>query len=72
VRSEMASPRGEMTSLDKRVDQGFAAVRAEIRAVNDRIDALKDRVEQSDKRLDEALNIRERLAAIEVKLAARG
>jgi hypothetical protein len=33
---------------------------------------IKDRIEHTDKRLGEALNIRERLTALEVKLAARG
>jgi prefoldin subunit 5 len=54
-----------MSALEKRVDEGF-------RAVNDRIDTLKERVGESNKRLDEALDIRERLATLEAKFAARG
>ena len=65
----LAAVRSEVASLEKRVDEGLSALRqemrAELRTVDTRMDALKDR-------LDEALNIRERLAAIEVKLAALG
>jgi hypothetical protein len=39
--------------------------------VNDRIDALKEGLDHTNTRLDDALNIRERLLALEVKLAAR-
>ena len=51
--------------VDKRVDDGF-------RAVHDRIDAVRDQVEHTNRRLDDALNIRERLAVLEAKVAARG
>jgi hypothetical protein len=53
-----------ISALEKRVDEGF-------RAVSDRIDALKERVAETNKRLDEALDIRERLATLEAKFAAR-
>lgn len=43
-------------SLEKRMEEGFAAVRTEIGYTN--------------RRLDEALEIRERLAALEAKVAA--
>ncbi|HEV8717956.1 MAG TPA: hypothetical protein VGX03_34710 [Candidatus Binatia bacterium] len=43
-------------SLEKRMEEGFAAVRTEISYTN--------------RRLDEALEIRERLAALEAKVAA--
>jgi hypothetical protein len=52
-------------ALEKRVDEGF-------RAVNDRLDTLRERVAETNKRLDEALDIRERLATLEAKFAARG
>ena len=52
-------------ALEKRVDERF-------RAVNDRLDTLRERVAETNKRLDEALDIRERLATLEAKFAARG
>ena len=54
-----------ISALEKRVDEGF-------RAVNDRLDTLRERVAETNKRLDEALDIRERLATLEAKFAARG
>jgi chromosome segregation ATPase len=67
---------GTSSSLEKRMDEGLAGLRNETRAgllaVNDRIDTLKERFEQSNKRMDEALDIRERLASLEARVAARG
>ena len=53
----LAAMRGEVASLEKRMEGGLAAVRMEIGYTN--------------RRLDEALEIRERLAALEAKVAAR-
>ncbi len=58
VRTEVAAVRAEVASLEKRTE-------AALGAVNDRLDTLKERV-------TDALDIRERLAAVEAKLAALG
>jgi hypothetical protein len=57
LKGEIGGLRGEMRQLEKRMEEGFASL-------NQRIDA-------SNKCIDEALEIRERLAAVEAKLAAR-
>jgi predicted nucleic acid-binding Zn-ribbon protein len=51
VRGEIAGLRGEMRQIEKRMEEGFIALRGEIGYTN--------------KRIDEALDIRERLAALE-------
>jgi prefoldin subunit 5 len=82
LKGQLTGLDARINSLEKRVDEGLAALRNEthagLRVVNDRIDALKERVEQTNrclddtnKRLDEALDIRERLAALEARMAAR-
>ena len=65
IKGQLTGLHARISGLEKRVDDG-------LRAVHDRIDAVKDQLEHSNKRLDEALNIRERLAALEAKIAARG
>jgi chromosome segregation ATPase len=69
MQSEIRSVRGEMQSLRSEMQTELRSVRTEIEAtrmqVNTRIDALSQR-------LDDALDIRERLVAVEAKLAARG
>ncbi len=56
LKSEIAGLRGEMRQLEKRMEEGFAHLNQLIDMTNKRIDALK---------------IRERLAAVEAKLATR-
>ncbi|HVA82114.1 MAG TPA: hypothetical protein VNF29_14400 [Candidatus Binataceae bacterium] len=51
LRGEIAGLRGEMRQIEKRMEEGFIALRGEIGYTN--------------KRIDEALDIRERLAALE-------
>lgn len=57
-----------MGSLEKRMEEGFASLRNEI-------DSLRGEMRQglaySNKRVDEVLEIRERLAVLEAKLATR-
>ena len=57
--------RTEVKAVDDRIASLRNEMHAELRAVNTRMDALKGQ-------LDEALNIRERLAALEARVAARG
>jgi hypothetical protein len=83
IKGELVGARGELKGLDarigsieKRIDEGLAGLRNETRAgllaVNDRIDTLKARFDQSNKRMDDALDIREPLASLEARFAARG
>jgi chromosome segregation ATPase len=76
VRAELKAVDKRIDSIEKRVDDGFSSLRNEMqagfRSVDDRIDTLRERVADTNKHLDEALDIRERLAAVEAKLAARG
>ena len=58
VRTEVAAVRAEVAALERRTE-------ATLGAVNDRLDTLKERI-------TDALDIRERLAAVEAKLAALG
>jgi hypothetical protein len=62
------SVRHEMGSLEKRMEEGFASLRNEM-------DSLRGEMRQglaySNKRVDEVLEIRERLAVLEAKLATR-
>ncbi len=57
VRNEIQSVRNEMHGLEKRMEEGFTSIRHELAATN--------------KRLDDALDVRERLAALEGKMSAR-
>lgn len=57
LKGEIAGLRGEMRQIEKRMEEGFGALRSEIAITN--------------KRIDEALNIRERLAALEAALSHR-
>ncbi len=57
VEEGLNAVRGEIVSLEKRMEAGFNAVRTEIGYTN--------------RRLDEVLEIRERLAALEAKVAVR-
>ena len=58
LRGEMHGLRNEMHGLRNEMQAGF-------RSVDDRIDALKERAEHTGRRIDETLEIRERLAALE-------
>jgi hypothetical protein len=51
------------TMLTKRLEDGLAVVRTEI-------DAVRTEIGYTNRRLDEALEIRERLAILEAKVAA--
>jgi hypothetical protein len=51
------SVRNEMHGLGKRMEEGFTSIRNELAATN--------------KRLDDALDVRERLAALEGKMSPR-
>jgi hypothetical protein len=68
LRHEMGSLRHEMGSLEKRMEDGFASLRNEM-------DSLRGEMRQglaySNKRVDEVLEIRERLAVLEAKVATR-
>ncbi|HLH78055.1 MAG TPA: hypothetical protein VKV28_14725 [Candidatus Binataceae bacterium] len=76
---EVRGLRSEMQQLDKRLGENLASLRnelqAELRAVRAEMEAtwvqLNPRIDALSQRLDDALNIRERLVAIETKLAAR-
>ena len=68
VRDRLASMEGTMKSiqseikrLDDKIDNGLARV-------EERIARLDDKLTFTNKRLDEALEIRERLAALEAKV----
>ena len=65
IKGELVGLRAEVSSLRHEMQAGF-------RSVDDRIDTLKERVTEANRRLDEALDIRERLATLEAKFAARG
>jgi len=58
------SVRNEMHGLEKRMEEGFASIRNEMQSVRNEIAA-------TNKRLDDALDVRERLAALEGKMSAR-
>jgi predicted nucleic acid-binding Zn-ribbon protein len=57
LKVEMQSVRNEMHGLEKRMEEGFASIRNDLAATN--------------KRLDDALDVRWRLAALEGKMSAR-
>ncbi|MBI3303483.1 MAG: hypothetical protein HYZ72_15575 [Deltaproteobacteria bacterium] len=74
--------KGEMAALRAEVKGEMTALRAEVHRMDGRIDMLEKRMEEglaavrteisyTNRRLDEALEIRERLAALEAKVAAR-
>lgn len=67
--------RNEVASLEKRTEEGLAARRGEIVSLEKRMEAgfnaVRTEIGYTNRRLDEALEIRERLAALEAKVAAR-
>jgi predicted nuclease with TOPRIM domain len=76
------SVRHEMGSLEKRMEEGFASLRnemgslrGEMGSLRNEMDSLRGEMRQgfaySNKRVDEVLEIRERLAVLEAKLASR-
>jgi len=76
------SVRHEMGSLEKRMEEGFASLRNEMGSLRgemgllrNEMDSLRGEMRQgfaySNKRVDEVLEIRERLAVLEAKLASR-
>jgi predicted nucleic acid-binding Zn-ribbon protein len=86
IRNEMGSLRNEMGSLEKRMEEGFVSIRNEMGSLEKRMDdgfvsvrnemdSLRGEMRQglaySNKRVDEVLEIRERLATLEAKLATR-
>jgi len=72
LRGEMAGLRGEMRQIEKRLEDGFTSIRSEM---NVRFGALDEkftqRLDSTNKRLEEALEIRERLAALEARVASQ-
>jgi len=83
---EISGLKTEMRSLEKRMEEGFtssrnemSSLRGEMRhgheSLRGEIDSLRGEMRQglayTNKRLDEVLEIRERLAVLEAKLATR-
>ncbi len=80
LRGEMSGLRGELRQIEKRMEEGFSAGRNEVNSLrnemNARLSALDEkfssRLDYTNKRLEEALEIRERLAALEARVGAHG
>ena len=56
--------KAEIHRLDDKMGSGFARL-------DDKIDNLGKRIDSMDRRLDEAFSVRERLAALEARMASR-
>jgi predicted nucleic acid-binding Zn-ribbon protein len=71
LRGEIVGLRGEIRQIEKRMEDGLASIRSEM---NVRFAALDEKFTQrldfTNKRLEEALEIRERLAALEARVAS--
>ncbi len=61
IEGEVKAIHSEIKRLDNKIDNGLAAVKAEVARMDDKLTF-------TNKRLDEALEIRERLAALEAKV----
>lgn len=61
IEGEMKSLHSEIKRLDDKIDNGLARL-------EERIARIDDKLTFTNKRLDEALEIRERLAALEAKV----
>lgn len=72
---EIGGLRTEVRSLEKRMEEGFASSRNDSASLRNEMESLRGEMRQglayTNKRLDEVLEIRERLAALEAKLANR-
>lgn len=75
LRGELGSFREEIHSLREEMRQGQASFRGELGSLREEMHALREEMRQglayTNKRLDETAEIRERLAALEAKFAAR-
>jgi chromosome segregation ATPase len=65
LKVEMQSVRNEMASLEKRMEEGFTSLRNEMQA------GLSAAHSEIQSVLDDAIDMRERLAALEGKMSAR-
>ena len=69
------SVRHPLGSLEKRMEEGFSSLRNVMGSLRNEMDSLRGEMRQglaySNKRVDEVLEIRERLAVLEAKLATR-
>jgi len=76
---EVRGLRGEMQQLDRRLGENIASLRnemqAELRSVRTEIEATRmqvnTRIDALSQRLDDALDIRERLVVLEAKFGSR-
>jgi chromosome segregation ATPase len=82
INGEIAGLKTQIHSLERRTDEGFMSIRnemgslrAEMGSLRNEMDSLRGEMRQglaySNKRVDEVLEIRERLAVLEAKLATR-
>jgi hypothetical protein len=65
---EISGLKTEVRSLEKRMEEGFASSRNEMESLRGE---MRQGLAYTNERLDEVLEIRERLAALEAKLANR-
>lgn len=85
IAGEVRGIRGEMQQMDKRITESVTALRNEtvaridslksemnsrFESVNSRFDSVNVRIDGLNQRLDDALNIRERLVALEARFEA--
>lgn len=61
IEGKLRAVHSEIKRLDDRIDNGLASVKAEVARVDEKLTF-------TNKRLDEALDIRERLAALEARV----
>lgn len=74
VAPELRALQGEIRRLDEKIDSKHNEVVSEIKRLDEKIDSLKSEVTSEIRRLDEkidiAIQIRERLAFLEAKVAS--
>ena len=68
---EMREIKSEIRRLDDKIESSRNELKAEIHRLDDKIDNLGKRMDSMDRRLDEAFSVRERLAALEARMASR-
>jgi chromosome segregation ATPase len=72
LRAEITGLRAEVRQIEKRMEDGFASIRNEMSVRFAALDEkFSQRLDHTNQRLDDALEIRERLAALEARVAAQ-
>ena len=73
IGGELTGLRAEMRQIEKRMEDGFNSIRSEMNVRFGALDEkLIERLDYTNKRLENALEIRERLAALEARVASHG